>query len=166
MAKAPKHEVSDTQNEAQKNIWQGAFRAYGTAFDRIKANPEPAFLIVGTYATLAILSGILQGGKPYADSTYANIEDLAYLVFILALVTYSLALADDKKVSIREVMRFSLRKYVWILLAVVLYGLIIGASLLLLIIPAIWTIAWFYFQVYAVVDKNLGPIKALKKASA
>jgi hypothetical protein len=146
------------------HVWEGAFTAFGKAFDRIKQNPEPALFFLGLYAVLSILSGIFNNAEPYLSSDYVNYGDLLYLVFLLAIPTYSLALADGKQISIREFMRFSLKKYVSVFAATLLFVLIAGVSLLLLIIPAIWTIAWFFFCTYAAVDKNMGPVAALKES--
>lgn len=144
--------------------WEGAFNAYGTAFKKLKENPEPALLFIGVYAVLAILSALMQGGQSYMDPDYNSIEDLAYLVFAIPLIGYGLSLADGKKITLGTFMQFKFRHLVFLIVATILYALIVGVSLLLLLIPAIWTIAWFYLASYPIVDKNMGPIAALKES--
>lgn len=157
-------EAKKTSRQAIPKSWEGAFAAFGKAFDRIKQNPEPALFFLGLYAAITVLSGLMNDTVTYTSSDYANYADLLYFVFLLAVPVYSLALADGKRITISEFVRFSARKYFSLLAVLLLTVLIVGVSLLLLIIPAIWTIAWFFFGNFAVVDKNLGPIAALKES--
>jgi hypothetical protein len=144
--------------------WQGAFNAYGTAFEGIKQNPKPVLLFVGLYTLLTILGMPTQDGKQYLDPGYNNLADILFLIFLVAFPTYGLAVADKKQLSLREIVRPSFAKFMSVLVASILSGLIVGVSLLLLIIPAIWTIAWLSLYSFAAVDKNMGPVAALKES--
>lgn len=156
--------VSQNDKPHGQEEWGGAFAAYGKIFEGIKKNPAPVLLVTVVYALASTISTIFQDGKLYMDPKHAPVEDITYLVFLLAMMVYALALADGKRISISQFMRFDLKKYVFVAAAGLLYILIVGVSLLLLIIPAIWTIAWLFAAPYIVVDKNMGPIKALKES--
>jgi hypothetical protein len=143
--------------------WNGAFAAFGRGLEQIKANPKPALLYLGIYLIIYTLE--LFAPAPGAKGSLVRIgsyEGLAYFIFLLALPTYALAVADKKQLSLSRFMQFNARKYFSAFGASLLYGLIVLGSALLLIVPAIWTIAWFSLCVLLVVDKNLGPIQALK----
>ncbi|MDQ3152181.1 MAG: hypothetical protein M3R63_10835 [Actinomycetota bacterium] len=153
-----------TLKEDDHKVWPGAFAAYRTALRQIKKNPGPALLFIGVYALFSVISSIAQGGKLYADPAYAPYEDAAILIFLLALPVYGLALADGRKIHTAEFMRFNASKYFSISVAVILYCFIVGLSLLLLIIPVIWTAAWYAFEVYPIADRGTGPVAALKRS--
>jgi uncharacterized membrane protein len=152
------------KSDVQGKEWPGAFEAYSTAFHRIKDNPKPLVLFGGVFAVVAIVNGLMQPGLSYSDTNYASYEDLAYLVFLLALTLYSLALADGKKLSIVEFMKFDAFKYFSLVATALLLLLVFFGSLLLLVVPIIWTVGWFLVATYAVVDKRLAPIAALKES--
>jgi hypothetical protein len=147
---------------AKKDVWPGAFAAYSAAWGQIKKNPGPAVLVIGAYALFSVVGLVLQGEAVYADPKHVRYENILGLVFLLALPTYGLAIADNRRISIAEFMKFNFKKYIAYFAAMVLTLLIVGVSLLLFIVPAIWTIAWFCLAGYAVVDTNKGPIEALR----
>lgn len=144
------------------NIWQGAFRAYGTALNRMFDNPLPLIAFTSVYFVVGVISRLTQGEYSYYSEKYLPLEEIVVLLFLLALFKYGLALADNKKVSIGDCLKFNLRSYIAILIATVLYIFIVFFSLLLLVLPLIWTIAWFYLFAYPISEKGLGPIRALK----
>jgi len=149
--------------EENSTEWKGAFSAYGTAFERIKRSPKPLLWFMGAYAVLTLFSDAVQD-QPYTDLDYVNYGDMLFIVFLLAVVTYALSIADNKTISLREAVRFNAKKYLVLWVTMILFALIVAGSLLLLIVPAIWTIAWFMLSSYAVVDKGLGPVDALKES--
>lgn len=148
--------------------WTGAFNAFGEVFERIKKNPQPAYVFIGVYTALAILSYIANGGGAVSFSSYGqndtSFESLTVLIFLLALPTYALALADKRVISIAEFMRFDLGRYLTLLAVTILTVVIVFFSALPLLIPLIWTIPWFAFGSYVVVDKKLGVIDSLKES--
>jgi hypothetical protein len=154
--------IAKKERPAPKTPWMGAFEAYGLAYERIKQNYLPLVLIMGLYVVLTIVNGLIQGKGPM-DPGYKSFPDLIFLISILGLIRYSIAIADNKRASIRELLRFSFRKYFTILAATLLSLLIILPSMLL-IVPIIWTFAWFSFSSYIIVEKNSGPVKSLKES--
>lgn len=147
----------------------GAFRAFGEAFRQVRVNPAPAALFLLAYLALGLIELKVIGlGPEYIDLGYffklAAFEAAFGLVFLLAVPVYALALADRKSISLGTFMRFNARKYIALLIAGVLYGLAVIGSFLIFIIPAIWVIAWFAAYEMAVIDKNMGPVQALKES--
>lgn len=161
MAKGANDSAKQTTSS---HAWGGAFAAYGTIWKQVQKNPVPALVLVGVYVVAHLISTMLQDGKGYADAGRWPYEDLSYLIFVLPMFIYGLALADGKRVSVREIVHFDLRKFFFVLAAVLLYSLIVGVSLLLLIVPIIWTVAWFFAAPYIVVDKKMGPVAALSES--
>ncbi|MDQ4031353.1 MAG: hypothetical protein M3332_03415 [Actinomycetota bacterium] len=161
------HKSDDPSPAAPANAegqWPGAFTAFAGAFDQLKKNPQPALLFLGVYAVLAIISSVGQDDVSYFSTERWNYEDILYLVFLLALPVYGFALADRKVISLSEFMRFDATKYFTLLGALLLFALVIFGSALLLLVPLIWTVAWFSLIPYAVVDKGTGVIGAFKES--
>jgi hypothetical protein len=153
--------VAVTETHASSvGAWGGAFKAIGQVFEQVRKNPEPTLVVLGVYAGLMILSLVLLG-KPTKETSF-RFEDLTTLLFLLAMPTYALALADKRKITISEFMRFDASKYFIVLAVAILYGLIVFGSALLLIFPIIWTLAWYFVSTLVAVDKGVGPIEALK----
>jgi hypothetical protein len=157
----PKAPVANPQQGGDTAVWKGAFSAFGAVFDQVKKNPEPAYIYVGTYVALSILTALT---KSNGNTTFVSYEGLANLIFLLALPTYALALADRKVISVGEFFRFDLAKFLYLFVAGLLFALIVGLSLIAFIIPAIWTIAWFAMYSFPVIDKNAGIIESLKES--
>lgn len=153
--------------EIGKAAWGGAFDAFGKVFERLKANSQPAVLVMVLYAllTFTLLHASSEASASVSEATRAALIDLLFFaVLLLALPTYGLALASGRAISIGEFFRFDAKKYFSILGAGILYGLAVAGALLLLIVPAIWVAAWFALYQITVIDKNLGPIAALKES--
>lgn len=166
-AGTPTSVASAPQAAAQPSAtggWQGAFNALGAVFEQIKKNPQPAYLFVGVYTALAVLSFLADGGSTSFNETGSSYESLAALIFLLALPVYSLALADKKVISIGEFMRFDLGRYLTLVAVMLLTVVILVVAAIPLLIPLIWVIPWFALAGYAAVDKKLGPVEALKES--
>ncbi len=87
------------------------------------------------------------------------------IVISMGLVKIALKFYDNEKGKFSDLFS-QYRLFFNYLFALILYALIIWGGTLLLIIPGIiWGIKVWFFD-YLVVDKKLGPIKALKKSSA
>lgn len=160
--------TKDMAEKKHPNHWGGAFAAFGKVFEQIKANPAPALLFVGVY----LIASVLEPSSATGDAPmeigdillFSGLQILVSLAFLLALPTYALALADRKKIGLGDFMRFNARKYFSVFGVSILYMLIVTGSLLLLIVPAVWTIAWFAACALVVVDQGKSPIKALKES--
>lgn len=144
--------------------WPGAFKAFEIAWRQIMKNPEPMWFFVVVYTLVTTTSMLIQGVSSTSEKGYQPYADAIVLVFIVPLITYGLSLAANRKITISEFMQFSLKKLLFLIVTSLLFAFIIFGSLLLLIVPAIWTIAWFAQSSYALVDKDLSPIAALKES--
>lgn len=141
--------------------WRGAFWAVGESFKLIK-NDSQFFIVFATvYAIANLISYLIQGNSVYYSDSRAVYEDVILLVFLLALPRYSLALADNKKLNFKQLFAPHVGQYVAMVVSIIAYIFIAGFSLLLLIVPVIWTAAWYYFFTYPIVDKNMNPSQAL-----
>jgi hypothetical protein len=108
--------------------------------------------------------GILIHGNPKPGQLYVPYEFVFLLPFALVMPAYSLAAVDGKNQSFGNLYKRPLRTFGFLILAYLLGEVIIGVSALLFIVPAIWTLAWFLMTGFIVMDKNMGPIKALKES--
>lgn len=148
---------------ATANQWPGAFAAYGQAFEQVKKNPQPALIIVGTYAVLSLIATVIDGhSNALQDGSF--IPEITWLVFLLALPVYALAIADKRLISNNDFFKFNGRRYLYLLAASILATIIVFASALLLLIPLIWTVAWFALVEFPVADKSTAPVEALKES--
>ena len=167
VARAKSEKKEQKQPEQPKavsaNKWKGAFDAYDVAFNAIKKSPK--FTLILTVAAIVgyALSVLIQG-QPEAGRIQWPLEYVLLAPILLVMPAYSLAAADGKNPSFSNLYRRPLRTFVSLILAAVLAEILIALSLVLFIIPAIWTIAWFSFAGFVVMDKNMGPIKALKES--
>lgn len=161
--------MGKTEKSSKGSGWMGAFKAYDAAFKQLQANPAPAVLFIVAYSALKLVEmGTIGLGPEHTDLSYflkyMAFESVFGLVFLLALPVYGLALADRKPISVSDFLRPDARKYFALFVAGALYALAVLGSLLLLIIPAIWVIAWFVLYEMVIVDKNMGPVQALKES--
>lgn len=87
------------------------------------------------------------------------------IIVDLGLIKISLRMHDGEKAAVSDLFSTSelVLKY---LAASILYGVIIAAGFLLLVIPGIIFAIKLQFYSYFIVDKNSGPIEALKKSWA
>jgi hypothetical protein len=140
--------------------WPGGFAALRQSFEQIKKNPQPAYVVV---AVFALLSLVAFGAKSSLGSQgSSNVTGLANLIFLLALPTYALAIADRRPISVSQFFAFNFSKYLSLLGASILFFLIIVASVFLLVVPVVWTLPWFILFSYFIVERGIGPIDALK----
>jgi len=149
---------------AKLTEWPGAFKALEAAYKQIAKNPEPMWFFVGVYTVVTAASMLAQGVSTTAEKGYQPYADAIVLIFIVPLINYALAIIAGKSMTIGEFMQFSFRKLLWLLVLSVLVAFIIFGSILLFILPVIWTLAWFTCASYVLVDRDLSPIAALKES--
>lgn len=163
--------IKQVEEPDKRSDWGGAFHAFGKVSRQLIANPGPAVVVIVARLILTLIevNTIGLGSGPEYSGLGYFVKLMAFeapfiLLFLLAGPTYGLALADRKHLSIRDFLRFDARKYFAIVVAGILYALAAFGSLLLLLIPAIWVIAWFALYTMVIVDKKMGPVKALKES--
>ncbi len=114
--------------------------------------------------TISIFVGIIQQQVKDSVELSLAIRILNYVVQLfvgIGLASISLKLIDGKKASFEDLYSH----YNLVLnyaVASILYGLIVLAGYILLIVPGIvWTIKYQFYS-YFVVDKGMGPLEAIK----
>jgi uncharacterized membrane protein len=141
--------------------------SYG--WNATKKNFRFFILLMLSLFAINILPGILRSSlTPDKNSLIAFLISILswilQLIVGLGLIKIALEIQDHKKTHYSELFSQS-HMIINYFLASVLYGLIIVAGLILLIVPGIiWGIKFQYFS-YFIVDKQLGPIEALKESS-
>lgn len=91
---------------------------------------------------------------------------IASIIVEVGLLSIMLSFVDGKKPNFS--MLFAKRDPMLIIkffAASVLYAIIVGVGLLLLVVPGIYFGVKFMFSSYFIVDKNVGPLEALKLSS-
>ena len=144
--------------------WPGASKIVQISYQQIMKNPAPMWFFVGVYTAITATSMLLQGSVSVFDKEYRSYADAIVLLFTLPLINYAFAVFSGKQMTINEFMQFSVKKLLLLIVTSLIIILITLGSILLLIVPAIWTIAWFVQAPYAMIDKNLNPIEALKES--
>lgn len=143
------------------------------AWDKVKSN-FGLFLgvqILGLIVSLLILSAIalsLIGSYEEGIPPLFFVFNLVFLVFMTALqaglIQASLLVADGEQASIGDAIPgFSI--FFKFLIAFILYCVVVVVGTLFFLIPGIiWSVQFMFFG-YFIVDKELGPVKALRRSS-
>ena len=134
-----------------------------------KANFKFFVLLMLSLFAVNVLPGMLRDNiTPDKNSLIAFlisiISWILQLIVGLGLIKIALEIQDHKKTHYSDLFSQS-HMVINYFLASFLYGLIVIAGLILLIVPGIiWGIKYQYFS-YFIVDKEMGPIEALKASS-
>ncbi len=124
-------------------------------------------LIVAGIVTIVprIIQALTEKSLPVFSILFGILAAVLQMIVSLGLIRIALNFVDN--VESRTSDLFScIPLFFKYLLASILYGLIVMLGLILLIVPGIiWAIK-FQFYGYLIVDRNLGPIEALKGSSA
>ncbi len=125
------------------------------------------FLSVAVVAIVIIISGILSslGGEGAGTAAFL----LAVAVFVInvliemGLISFALKAHDD--ITTASLQNLWHPQSLWQYLVVkILTGIIVIVGLVLLIVPGIIAALALIFATYLVIDRNLGPIEALKES--
>jgi len=149
-----------------KGMWLGAAEIFKQIFAQIRKNPRPALVLIVGYAILATLDWLYYRHWPVPKTAMDTVrrsmfQNIGSLLFLQALPTYALALADRREISVGKVFKFEANRYFSILLATIISIGIFVISSIPLLIPLIWTIPWFVLASYVIADKGVGPVEGL-----
>jgi uncharacterized membrane protein len=116
--------------------------------------PDPASgsFSSGTTGLLALFAVII-----------AIISLIIYILLEVGLLKIALSFRDGKVPDVEDLFR-GYPHFLNYLAASILYGLMVAIGLILLIIPGIYLALKYQFYGYLIVDKGMGPIKALKES--
>ncbi len=111
-----------------------------------------------------VLAGIVAEQVPTLSLLINLAAGIIGMIAGMGVFKIALKFCDDEPIEIADLFSCAplFMKY---LLGSILYGLIVAAGLILLIIPGlIWAVKFQFFS-YCIIDKKLGPIEALKASS-
>jgi len=128
---------------------------------------------LGFFITILLIMGLIFFAEIFVFELLK--ENFLFLYFIVSIISWiintvigmgfikiALKFCDNEKPTISDL--FSCFHLLFkVLLGAFLYGLIVCAGLILFIIPGIIWLIKFWFLIYFIVDKEIGPIEALKK---
>lgn len=110
------------------------------------------------------ISGLTSKDAPVISLIITIVCIVLQLIIGMGLIRISLKFADNDKAELGDLFA-CLPMFFKYLGGSILYGLIIIGGLILLIVPGIiWAIKFCFFG-YFIIDKELGPIEALKRSS-
>lgn len=140
------------------------------AFGWATLKKRPLF-IIGAFVLAMAVSGItsvlLDPGEnaPFTMVTLAMslISAAIGLLIEIGLVTFSLRTHDAvEKVTLKDL--WNPTPFLWYVISQFLVGVIVLVGLVLLIIPGVIAMLGLMFSSYLIIDKNLGPIEAIKES--
>lgn len=114
---------------------------------------------------VSVVASALRGEAQKSALVYTALTIVQYLVNIIigmGLIRISLEFIGKLKPKIRDL--FYYKPIVSYILASIINGIIVVLGLILLIIPGIILAIRLQYTTYLIVDKNLGPLEAIKKS--
>ncbi len=124
------------------------------------------FFFVVLFIIVILISGVvssltrLSAHEPAFGFVLWLLQTVVNLVIGIGLIHITLKFLDKKKPEYKDL--FYYKPIVNFFLASILEGLIIVGGLILLIIPGIFFAIRLQFASYLIVDKNIGPVQAIK----
>lgn len=159
----PRRSKKNTKRRVQKE-WPGSWDAYLTIFDRLWHNRGPALFFIVGYLIVSIVGKLFHAYKIAGSISYTVYEDLFQVLVLLAIPTYGLSLADNKRLTLGQVLRFDIKKFTFLLLSIIAFLAIFIGSLFLLLFPIIWSIGWFSLYQFPVIEFGFHPLDALEES--
>lgn len=154
-------EVIPGVSSAYKHGWKTLWPSFGMLF----LAGLIYLLIVGifTYIDFSITYGLPENTQLMLSFTLSVLSFFLFTPFYYGLSYCFLKAARDRKVEVKNL--FAAFNNYWSTLAsYLLTGIIIGAGLLLLIVPGIIFACKLAFVPYLVVDRKMGPINAISES--
>jgi len=108
---------------------------------------------------MSILSGLAVHEPAFAFALWL-LQTAVHLIIGIGLISISLKLLDNQKPKYKDL--FYYKPIINFFLASILEGLIVVGGFILLIIPGIFFALRLQYTSYLIVDKNLGPVEAVK----
>lgn len=133
------------------------------SWELVKKNARLIVLLMAAFIGYQVIQGIVQGF--FRETLLATLISLAFTVLTLFLeigfIKIILKLVDGQKAEITELWAYP--QYLLRMIgSTIVYGLIVVAGFILLIIPGIYLALRLQFYSYYIVDKNAGAMDSLK----
>ncbi|MDB5164413.1 MAG: hypothetical protein JWL89_39, partial [Candidatus Saccharibacteria bacterium] len=143
--------------------WPGAFGIYKFSKEVVKPNLGALIAVYVLLIALSIAVEILfkHDGTVYA-LIYNIVSALLSAFFTGATVCLWLAGVKGQKMSFSEAAKSAMAHLLNLFVLAILTYLALGLSLILLIIPFFFVLPRISLAAYYLIDKNLGPVDALK----
>lgn len=104
------------------------------------------------------------GAKPALSALVSLAARVAQIWLQVGLFRMALKLVDGERINTDDFLKGH-GDFLSYLLASVLYGLIVGAGMILLIVPGIYWAVRYWAYGYALVDEHFDPVTALKRST-
>lgn len=134
------------------------------------------WLLLGITLTVTVLPSLLQYALqlPFKTDDPDNypplmmigtlVSSFVSLYLTVGVIKIYLKLIDNKKIHYQDLFNVQADEYIHYFLASIVYGLIVIAGIILLIIPGIyWGIKYQYYS-YLVIDKHLSVMDSIKES--
>lgn len=158
----------DQQTTQPTHDWEGSFHAFDQAIKAIRRNANPAIFYVAVLAVVTIATSLLVNKSLLPQRAHESQLVASSFVVTLVLLPYSicypLALAKGLKVTIDELLSSSFKQYFNLIITFILILVLIVVGAIALIFPLIWIMPWVALMYFVVVDRNCGPLVALREA--
>lgn len=128
------------------------------------ANPTPAGIFIAVSFVVSIVVAVSHIHIGTAATATAAAGSLVSLLFIRAMMLYSLSVADRRPLSISQFLEVNIKQFCFLLLASIAVFILLVIAAIPILIPWIWVIPWLAFTGYALVNKNLDPLAAISES--
>ena len=118
-------------------------------------------IVVFVSAVTSVLRNAVQK-QVLANLILNIIQYLVNVIIGMGLIRISLEFVDKVKPKIRDILYY--KPIVRYIVASIIQGIIVLAGFILLIIPGVILAVRLQYVTYLIIDKNLGPIEAIKKS--
>ena len=147
----------------KEQAWMGGFNAIVQAAYRIGRNPLPLLFMTLLYMILDIGLGIINYGPSVENLNLAQ-TIVPFILFVLAIPTYALAVADNERLSAIDPFRGDIGKYVVVLLVTLTSILATGAAVFAFVVPIMWVLPWVSLAMYIATDSDKGLVESLAQS--
>lgn len=133
------------------------------SWELVKKNARLIALLMAAFIGYQVIQGIVQ--NIFRESVVAALISLAFTVLTLFLeigfIKIVLKVVDGQKAEVTELWAYP--QYLLRMIgASIVYGLIVVAGLILLVVPGIYLALRLQFYSYYIIDKNAGAIDSLR----
>lgn len=161
---APKRPENSTDSiAAQTGVWPGAFGIFKSSRDVVRRNLSTFFALVLFAVIINMVLALFFPNEGDTNNATANLA--GYLLSVwpsTAIVIAVLASLRDEAISATDALQEAVRFYLRTLALGILTLLITIISVLALVIPVFFVYPRIMLAPYFLVDRDLGPIEALK----
>ena len=160
--------MDNKTNQANKTSilkeWPGAFGIYKYTKSAVKNNLSFIIILLLASTGIGFLASLIS--KTSGHNSFSAIgSTISYFVSVVvsAALTYTfLEISKGTSIGWDDIYEIIIKRFWYIVGALILSGLIAAASILLLIIPAFFVIPRLALVQYFVLDKGMSPLDAIK----